>query len=217
METLEDYFKNTDSAIRSLFNILLEDERRFVDNFVKLVSTIQTALPESIKDYKSQSNSMIFSKNVIAGSILQIAYMAIKLYSKNETKNSFLSESENFINDNKLQYAVNRNKTFKFNTKFCAGREIGNMPMGLVIYAARNQFNHMDQRIMDLDDLANKLILDDLYKNFPQKINDFDLNIYGDNTTLVSYSILDVLGWTFRTSKNPYESYKQDINEALLC
>lgn len=215
MEILEDYLKNTDFAIRSLFDILLEYESQHMRDFVGLVSTIQTKSLEDVKEYKIQFNSRIFSKNVIAGSILQIAYMAIKLYSKNKIKNSFLSDNERYVNENKSLYKFCKDKTFEFNIKFCVGREIEGMPIGLIIYAARNQFNHMDKCIMDLGELTNKLVLDYLYKNYSQKINDFDFNVYRDDITLVSHSVLDILGWTSRTSTNPYEAYKRDIIEAL--
>lgn len=216
METLEEYFKNTDFAIKSLFDILLEYESQHIRDFVGLVSTIKTKSLDDVKEYKIQANSRIFSKNIIAGSILQIAYMAIKLHSKNEIKNSFLLECEEYVNKNKASYKEFLKKyPFKFDKKFCVGREIENMPIGLIIYAARNQFNHMDERIMDLGELTNKLILDYLYKNYSQKINDFDLNVYGDDKTLVSHSILDVLGWTSRTSLNSYDAYKRDMIEAL--
>lgn len=217
METLDDYFINTDYAIKSLFDMLAEYEKnRFTNvlNFILDVHNKKVQL-ENVKSYKNEINSIVFSKNVIAGSILQIAYMAIKLYSKNKIKNSFLSDNERYVNENKSLYKFREDKTFEFNIKFCVGREIESMPIGLIIYAARNQFNHMDKRIMDLGELTNKLVLDHLFKNYSQKINDFDLNIYGDDITLVSHSVLDVLGWTPRTSKNPYEVYKQDMMEAL--
>lgn len=213
METLEDYFINTDCAIKSLFDMLSEYEKnRFskVINFIINVQNNKVQLSD-IKNYKTEFNSIIFSKHIIAGSILQIAYMAIKIYSKNKTKSLFLQMAEQYIN----QYNKDDSKRkFCFDKKFCIGKIVEDIPMGLIIYTGRNQYNHMND-VVEKMSLENKNILNDLSELYPIKINDFNLDVKDKTNLLFAYSILDILGWTPHTSKNPYEKYKQDMIEAL--
>lgn len=63
----------------------------------------------------------------LCGSLLQIASMAIRLYSKNESVPAELSE------------AVTKPAII-----YCIGRLVREVPIGLIIYAGRNQYNHID-------------------------------------------------------------------------
>lgn len=71
------------------------------------------------------------SEAMFAGSILQMAYMAIRLYSKNNTYNEKYS---NFVK-----------ATQKSAIPFCIGRELHGIPIGLIVYAGRNQYAHWDE------------------------------------------------------------------------
>jgi len=71
-----------------------------------------------------------FSEATFAGSILQVAYMAIRLYSRN---NSIPQSCAAFVRP-----------SHRFAIPFCIGPERYNVPVGLIVYAGRNQYNHWD-------------------------------------------------------------------------
>ncbi|WP_445426213.1 hypothetical protein [Alishewanella sp. HL-SH06] len=80
-------------------------------------------------------SASLFSRHVISGSILQIAFKAIELFSSNKEPKSecaFLFEG------------VDSKKRPKY-YKFLVGRLIKRVPIGLIIYAGRNQYNHFDE------------------------------------------------------------------------
>ena len=70
-----------------------------------------------------------FSNATLCGSILQIASMAIEIFSLNDT-----------IPDSCKAIVRPGQKA----VKFCTGRLIRELPIGIIIYAARNQYNHWD-------------------------------------------------------------------------
>lgn len=67
----------------------------------------------------------------LCGAVLQIAFMAIRLYSKNAKVPDDISGSV------RLNHA-----------QFCVGRRIRNVPLGLIVYAGRNQYNHIDDDLL---------------------------------------------------------------------
>jgi hypothetical protein len=71
-----------------------------------------------------------FSEATFAGSILQVAYMAIRLYSRNDT-----------IPPNCITLVPS---SVKRAIPFCIGPERHTVPIGLIIYAGRNQYSHWD-------------------------------------------------------------------------
>ena len=70
-----------------------------------------------------------FSQGTLAGAILQIACMGISVFSTNnvvpDTCKKFVKPGSNHV-------------------KFCCGRKVCNLPIGIIILAARNQYNHWD-------------------------------------------------------------------------
>ncbi len=72
-----------------------------------------------------------FSEAMFAGGILQIAFMAIKLYSKNNS----IPNSCTALVKPKNRSAI----------PFCIGRECHGIPAGLIVYAGRNQYSHWDE------------------------------------------------------------------------
>lgn len=128
------------------------------------------------------------SQGAICGSILQIAFMGIQKFSDNksipESCSDLLSEKSKAV-------------------KFCIGRSVRNIPIGLIIYAARNQYNHMDEN--EYNAVTTKI-----FDNIALNISDgsfkdpaFDLS----NPNLVNYAhnAMGLMGW------NNFESYQKDI------
>ena len=70
-----------------------------------------------------------FALDTLCGAVLQVAGKALEMYGQNTIVPQDLSS---FI---KAKYA-----------KFCVGRSVRTVPLGLVIYAARNQHTHFDDK-----------------------------------------------------------------------
>ncbi len=139
------------------------------------------------------------SSNAIAGAILQITFMGIKIFSQNS---SVPQGFEELYNKPKLK---SKNSIKQFGVgKIVMGR----IPMGLTIYAVRNQYNHLDSHgkgYHDLTqyilDLMNSYRRDDLaFDNIPEPFSE---------QHEMARKLLAILGW-----KN-YEDYKKDMLEAL--
>lgn len=146
METLEEYIKRTESAVRKLFEGIDEytsilrrhklpgfsseygDDAAFQSKYeawlVENESAIQKRL-EAEREYLSET----FAQGTLCGALLQVAAKAIECYSENEAIPEGWGE---FIRPN--------NKS----VRFCIGRNIRGVPLGLVIYAARNQHTHFE-------------------------------------------------------------------------
>ena len=131
-----------------------------------------------------------FSKATLCGAILQIASMGINLFSMNQK----IPASCKAIVSPK-QKAV----------KFCVGRSIRDLPIGIIIYAARNQYSHWDdpnthritKKVFDALSLQHGSMRDPA----------FDLK----NPTLEIYShnVVSLLEW------ESYESYLKDIKTII--
>lgn len=160
--------------------------------------TTQQAMNAAAKLWEKHS-AIMFSRHVISGSILQIAFKAIELFSTNpqvDSEFNFLFENQNFSNPAKY-------------SKFLIGRKVKRVPIGLLIYAGRNQYNHFDERY--LKDPMNRKVFDvlawedgsDFVDGEPFKNPSFDLDF--DSIEVRSSIMLSALGW--RT----YSDYKSDI------
>jgi hypothetical protein len=134
------------------------------------------------------------SEAMYAGSILQAAYIAIRLYSRNET-----------IPPSCAMLVEPSQKTV---IPFCIGKECHGIPTGLVIYAGRNQYNHWDEE--DSHSATTKIFsaLSAAFLNNPLSDLAFDLG----NPTIPIYAseiLFTALGW------NSYEKYLVEMAELL--
>lgn len=82
------------------------------------------AAQEDRKQFIAES----FALGTLCGAILQVAEKALELYGSNKTIPSGLPA------------------TLKpYHAKFCVGRTIRTLPLGLIVYAARNQHTHFNE------------------------------------------------------------------------
>lgn len=86
--------------------------------------------------------------------------------------------------------------------KFAIGREVAGLPLGLIIYAARNQYNHFEERLEELNE-DNRAVIELLAQR--------DILI-GHLLTIdppkpLSYRIVEMLGWKH------YTLYEQDMRD----
>jgi hypothetical protein len=134
------------------------------------------------------------SEAMFAGFILQVAHMAIRLYSRNET-----------IPPNCARFVEPSQKTA---IPFCIGKECHGIPTGLAIYAGRNQYNHWDEE--ESHPVTTKIFnaLSAAFVDNPFSDLAFDLG----NPTIPIYAseiLFTALGW------NSYEKYFGEMTELL--
>ena len=213
MDTINDYLHKTESACSKLFegvdsyiSILrdyqipmfttwVQDDETFKKEFEEWQLKNRDRIAENInRQNKFVDESLAMS--TLCGAILQIAAMAIQKFSNNiEVCQPF----DSVISSNSKA------------ARFCIGRKVRGVPIALIIYAGRNQYNHMDEN--KLNEL-NKFIFSQLAKiqSFNDK-NKFYIDPAFDlaNADIMNYSsnITAVLDW------KDYSIYKQDLIDML--
>ena len=212
MNIINEYVKKTESAVLNLFDgidsysaILREalipvfssafkDETSYREKAEIWYDQNEISIAESLQSQR-QFAAEIFALSTLCGALLQIAFMAFQLFSKNQ---NVPKEFKHLI------------KTGNKRSSFCIGRLVRKVPLGLVVYAGRNQHNHMDDKTLREPNLT---IFKILSENIELKSNKdlidpaFDLK----NTNILSFSanITAILGW------RQYEFYKADLLDAL--
>jgi len=206
------YLKETETASRQLFTALEhyrqllnninppflirdvypnDDRKAIFDQWHKQNEDEINKSHERAKQYIAQW----FSESTIAGAILQIAYMGIRLHLPTQP----IPDDFSSIIETANHEAAH----------FCIGRRIREVPQGLIIYAGRIQYNHLND-----DELRSipMSIFERLAKNHGWPVKDlidpaFDLN----RPDLQNYSanILHVMEW------NSYVQYEADMSKLL--
>ena len=176
------------------------------------VSLTKSKTRGELEQHKINFTSVDVAREVIAGSILQIAYIAIRRYAvfKGKSGNALHFESE--INRLIRESPEARSKKlFSLPDQFCVGRDIGHLPLGMIVYAARNQYNHFDE---DRLTIVNEVVFNHLNNLWPNPSNGLSFNLY-DGNDLYSYSVLAALRWTDNTSGLGHVQYNKDLTEVL--
>lgn len=209
METYSDYLNKTESAVRKLFDgitsyvSVLNDitQITFVSSYLpgpeqeaefKAWVSVNADRLEVARVAQQQFRAEAFALDSLCGALLQVADKAIEIYSVNKT----VPASVEFI---KPQYA-----------KFCVGRLVRTVPLGLIIYSARNQHTHFNDKALREPSFSvfKKLATAHGYGNGELLIDPaFDLS----NSKLISFAsnVTALIGW------RSYEAYKNDMNSLL--
>lgn len=207
MNTIEEYLGRNESALRQL----LEASHSYVQilknapnpAFVSSVpanGNVQALIAAWVADNETAINASLAAQRhfiaesvaraAICGSILQITYMAIQLYSKNEiVPPAFQS------------VVVPKNAI-----KFCIGREIRGVPVGLIIYAGRNQHNHMDEMRLSL---LNETVFEHLTTRYIENVRDPSFDIQKRNLLTYAANIISLLEW------EKYETVRDELMSML--
>lgn len=135
-----------------------------------------------------------FSEAMFAGAILQVAYMAIRLYSQNQS-----------IPGNCLQLV---RQTHKSAIPFCIGAERHGIPAGLLIYAARHQYNHWDDEephevTRNVFRALSAAFYDNMLADLAFELSNPTISVYANEV------LLTALGW------RSYEMYLAGIRALL--
>lgn len=130
----------------------------------------------------------------LCGALLQVAATGIRMYSRNEE-----------VPD---EFA----KVIKPHTnaaKYCIGRTIRSVPLGLIVYAGRNQYNHIDDGKLHEPNLA---IFDRLATchNYGIGIRDPALDLQKNLGWNYPSNITHIIGW------RSYDTYSEDMASLLI-
>jgi hypothetical protein len=209
MEPYRKYFVDTEHAMMSLFEILNFYLKILHENEIPIFLSETSDVNLRTKEYERwvAQNRKKFSlalekekeyfghsvsKSTICGSILQIAFMAILQFSTNKKVPKQLLEIINV--ESKA-------------TKFCIGENIRGVPKGLIIYAGRNQYNHMDDETFNYSTTYVFERLADF--NSQKKIKDPAFQLSDPKIKNYASNIVAILGW------KDYESYIVDMFNTL--
>lgn len=212
------YLAETRPAMEELFAILREYNWGKLRAIADLVNASGKPLSE-MRPTLDRVDANRFAREAIAGSILQIAFHAVKRYSQVEETPPSVVEFERQIAECVANPPAGKRprvrKTFRFPVEFCGGRQIGGMPIGLIIYAGRNQYCHAHETRLWPD---TELVFNYLHMLHPDPPDGLSFNLY-DGWGYYAYSILCALGWvdTHVDGRDvpAYERYIADMGLAL--
>jgi len=208
MDDAKSYLTSTTPATEGLFKLL---NQYGWQKMRAIVDMTKSTTRDEIEEHKSKYSSVDVAREVIAGSILQIAFVAIKEYGVPQEKPPLVLEFEEQINKLISASPKTRCKNFSLPAGFCVGRELGHLPIGLVIYAARNQYNHFYE---DRLSVVNEVIFNYLNQLWPSPRNGLSFNLY-DGKQFYAYSALAALGWTDTHKRLGYTAYAEDMAHLL--
>ncbi len=202
------FLRETAPAAEGLFKLLnqygWQKMRAVADR-----SNAKTRDEFDVKHAEFEANDV--AREVIAGSVLQLAFAGLKEHSVPWLKSPEALHFERGMNSIIAELPASRLKQFALPDEWCVGRSIGNLPLGIVVFAGRNQYNHAgDERLRPL----NEVVFNHLHVLEPSPGNglSFDLS---DGKHFQAYAVLWMLGWTDTESGVGYPKYLRDMSEAL--
>ena len=213
MQSATEYLDKSESAMRKLFEGIdsyfaplrrsqslafesstADDEQRQVEReaWLRKNKNAITASFVNQREFVAEN----FAQAVLCGAVLQVAAKAIEIYSVNARVSS---EWKSVIGNNNIN-AVS----------FCYGRPIRGIPLGLIIYAGRNQHAHFkDKKLHEPSNTVFERLAARNSSGSEMANRDpaFDLT----NDRLISYAsnITSLIGW------DTYGAYNQDIRKLL--
>jgi len=211
MENAHSYVVGTAPAAKGMFRLLNEYGWQKMRAFVDLT---KSKTREDLERHKDKFSSTDVAREIIAGSILQLAYVAIERFAVRGEKSKNAIHFETEINRLIRENPATRWKTkspFSLPERFCVGRDIGDLPLGVVVYAGRNQYNHFGEKRLSV---LNEVVFNHLHNMWPTPGNGMSFNLC-DGERPRSYSVLAALGWTDSTNDLGYAAYKKDLCNVL--
>lgn len=206
MNTAAEYLEKTESATRHLFTAIEEYLGKLREGVVSVQLPFgsgqraiyqewrQTNLEDlehaqnARRDFRAES----FALSTICGAVLQIAAKGLEVYSKNTNIHAVPSK------------LVKQNQA-----KYCVGREIQGIPLGLIIYAGRNQHTHFDEEnLTKLNSYVFQVLASNPNSKEKTKHPAFDLTA-GEKTSR-AYHITALINW------RSFEQYQDDMRCLLL-
>lgn len=131
----QNYLNDTEVAVRHLIEGLNSYDSARAPSILPFISEngmvkMSKAENEAFLDAYTKFFDLEFARATLAGSLLQVAYNCLKQYSPG-------------IEDAALRtkFSIRNGTTAE---KFCLGRQVHGVPIGLLIYAGRIQYNHWE-------------------------------------------------------------------------
>lgn len=211
MEDARSYMAGVAPAVEGLFRLLNDYGWQKMRAFVHLT---KSRTQEELEKHKADFSSTDVAREAIAGSILQIAYVAIERHAVRKGKSENAIHFETEINRLIRENANSRWKKkipFSLRDEFCVGRDIGHLPLGIIVFAGRNQYNHFSKERLDP---LNEVVFNHLHSLWPNPVNGISFDLYSERRPR-SYSILAALGWTDGNRELGYAAYKNDLCDVL--
>ncbi len=133
--TAQAYLNSTEPALQHLFDGLNAYDSTKLPSISQYVDEnglfkMKKEENESFLRAYEDSFALEFARSTLAGSILQVAYLCLKQYSPSPEDSSICDK-----------FNIQRNSSIE---KFCRGRQVRGIPIGLLIYAGRVQYNHWE-------------------------------------------------------------------------
>ena len=208
MKNAEDYLERTESAVRYLFNA--------VDSYLETLRAgikpvFVSGLPygpeqdaqysawcienadalEEAKAARRAFRAETFALDTICGAILQIAEKGLEIYSGNtQILDAWKPQIPSYL------------------AKFCVGREVRSTPLGLIVYAARNQHTHFnDPKLRDVSANIFRNLAEAHGYSSSARDPAFDL----ENSKIISYAsnVTALMDW------RSFEKYQEDMCSML--
>ncbi len=196
METAAEYLDKTESAVKILFD--------GIDAYFEVLRNEHVQLaaenPEKLQAAFEAQRSFVaeyFALATLCGAVLQIAAKAIECYSKVD---DVPEDCQDWINSK--QWVTAR--------PFCIGRRVHDVPIGLVIYAGRNQATHFNEKkLFELNEAIFRRLSvgNSSIKNKDLLDPSFDLS--NPNLTIFADNITRLLGW------RSFHEYDEDMRALL--
>ena len=209
MQSPATYLDRTESAVRKLFegiesytNLLapirgttfvsgqLDRDKLMVE--YQAWATVNAAALAASMEAQRKYSEQAFALATLCGAVLQIAAKAIECFSNNRNVASSL---ESIVGESQVALP------------FCIGREVRGVPIGLIIFAGRNQHTHFNETRLNR---VNVAVFDKLAV-LPHREAAKDLALDLENPLLDSYAsnITFILGW------RSYDAYFEDLRRLL--
>jgi len=199
MQTADQYFQSTQSAVEALFTGI-GTYIALIKNAPVYVGSDPSPDSEAFRRWQAEhaaeiaahlANARQFSASKFAlatlcGSVLQVAAKAIEIYSDNTEMPASVAD---FISPGSQL------------VRFCVGREVHGLPVGLIVYAGRNQHTHYNETSLRAAsaEVFNRLA------NRDARFKDPAFSLDNEKIDSFAHNITALLGW--RTS----EAYEKDM------
>ncbi len=197
----QEYMNSTGPAVQHLFDGLnaydstnLPSISQYVDD-TGLVKMTKEENEFFLKAYED-SFALEFARATLAGSILQVAYLGLKLHSPGPEDVAICAK-----------FNIQRNSSLE---GFCRGRQVHGIPIGLLIYAGRVQYNHWEEG--EPRNVVAKTVFDELVWAYYEDTT-FDLAYqlgYPSTRPVTHYLLRLELRW------RNYNDYLSDLKNLLL-
>jgi hypothetical protein len=208
MNIVDEYINDSCLAVSKLMKALSSFEQEMMNSLVRMTKTNDPT------EQTSQMNnifSQLIPRDAIAGAMLQIAFMSMRHFPKLGSKNKTVELLEERVNE-----TMRSKKPYCYPISYCVGREIIGIPVGLLIFAARNQYNHQDESVDELQ-YYNRIIFEALDRSLGKVgPTGMGFDLYSEKPTMYAYSVVMLIEWTYTVqTPDPISVFRDDLKSIM--